>query len=733
MNLKKSFILICLIVCLFSIASVCASDVNDTANVDVSDNTHCDVVIADDSMVHHNESSVSEHNDNSSLGEWSHLDKDIQNLQPGDVYDIKNDYIKPNNASVIGIDIKADNVTINGNGHVIYGSINNRIKSSEIINGVGNIFTVSGNNIKINNLTISNAGYQVGTGSFHLSQDNTFKPNTDPNYYKENAKSIFGLGKYNFSPICWVGNNGICSDCVFKNNKAFAGGAITWIGNDGLLNNTKFINCSASRVGGAIYAVGNNLHDSNVSFVNVTSGWINGNVLYNSQAFVDIFYSSIDCNIFGRHMDFTKCLFNTLLYGGVQDYDGTLCYAQANDGDLAITFAKDVFDNPSVSLITLTQTFYFNNVVTNSTDYHQTADNILHAIASLNFSIDFKRTAVYNAYDKNSYLKSMDLKDKEVFKKIPDYIGYYLNVLPSSVVKPYIDALRVDIYDSVSKDGLSINSGKTWEPQNMGFNIVYIDGHNSIIDGGSGKRNEYKFASLSNAKCIFQVNNIVIKGFNNAIVNDGGNCICENVIFKNNKMDYRINQDFGAAIQNSGMTICNNCSFTNNYCSRGGAIFSQGYLILNNCNFKDNKGYRVGDNVLNVNKGQVFLDGDEIEGTSGVIHYEKSISTGLTKAIKWGSAAVSFLVGFTVGVITVNPLIGATAGAATGAVLGSVASVVTNRYTYDMHYNPLKNTLFTIGTCAATGIAGGIIGSYCHISFEDFPLRFMNWLQDPVM
>ena len=103
------------------------------------------------------------------MTEWDYLGSDIQNLQFGDVYDIKHDYIKPDNASVIGINIKADNVTINGNGHVIYGNINNTIEDGEFIDGVGNIFTVSGDNVKIINLTISNAGYEAPIDSFKLS------------------------------------------------------------------------------------------------------------------------------------------------------------------------------------------------------------------------------------------------------------------------------------------------------------------------------------------------------------------------------------------------------------------------------------------------------------------------------------------------------------------------------------------------------------------------------------
>ena len=190
MNNKKIIIFVFIIMCLFSIASVSASDVNGTVNADPGDNV---LVTTDANIVaDHNETSVSEYND---YNGWDNLDKDIQNLQPGDVYDIKHDYIKPDNASVIGITIKTDNITINGNGHVINGNINNIIKNGELINNTGNIFTVSGNNVKIINLTISNAGYEAPTDSFNLSSS---RPPLDAgpdswkkDQYLKNSQKIF--------------------------------------------------------------------------------------------------------------------------------------------------------------------------------------------------------------------------------------------------------------------------------------------------------------------------------------------------------------------------------------------------------------------------------------------------------------------------------------------------------------------------------------------------------------
>ena len=88
MNNKKIIIFVFIFMCLFSISSVSASDVNDTVNADLNDCVVYDVFTTDGGIVaDHNESSVGEYNYDA-LVEWDDLDKDIQNLQPGDVYDI---------------------------------------------------------------------------------------------------------------------------------------------------------------------------------------------------------------------------------------------------------------------------------------------------------------------------------------------------------------------------------------------------------------------------------------------------------------------------------------------------------------------------------------------------------------------------------------------------------------------------------------------------------------------
>ena len=53
----------------------------------------------------------------------------------------------------------------------------------------------------------------------------------------------------------------------------------------------------------------------------------------------------------------------------------------------------------------------------------------------------------------------------------------------------------------------------------------------------------------------------------------GGDCLFNDVNFHHNRIDYRIDRDWGAAILNTGNVICINCHFSDNYAKNGGAIF----------------------------------------------------------------------------------------------------------------------------------------------------------------
>lgn len=110
---------------------------------------------------------------------------------------------------------------------------------------------------------------------------------------------------------------------------------------------------------------------------------------------------------------------------------------------------------------------------------------------------------------------------------------------------------------------MELNYIKPISPNDLGFDLINIDGHNSTIKGSFNSRSEDHWAKVDQR--IFTASNLNIEGFNSAVINNAGNCIFTNVTFKDNKMDYWFQKDWGGAILNTGSVLCNNCSFVGNY------------------------------------------------------------------------------------------------------------------------------------------------------------------------
>ena len=189
-----------------------------------------------------NKDKINEGNIYYNPGSFDDLYNEIHSLNPGDTNVFDKDYVFDGGIhNYGGILIDLDNLIINGNGHIIDGK------------NMAAIFTVTGNNVKIFNLTVLKS-HHFDICDIHITPDGHCWAYWDIN-----------------SPITCYGNNGVISDCTFKENRAINGGAISWKGNDGLIDNCVFINNIASGVGGAIYIAGENNLISNSLFINSTS------------------------------------------------------------------------------------------------------------------------------------------------------------------------------------------------------------------------------------------------------------------------------------------------------------------------------------------------------------------------------------------------------------------------------------------------------------------------------
>lgn len=213
---------------------------------------------------------------------------------------------------------------------------------------------------------------------------------------------------------------------------------------------------------------------------------------------------------------------------------------------------------------------------------------------------------------------------------------------------------------------------------------------------------------------VFAARNITLEGFNTVIENMGGQAILDHVNFKNNKMDYMFDRDWGAAILNTGIITCVNCSFTNNYAKNGGAIFNQGLLTIQDCIFSGNEAYNEGNHICVGDGGKVIYDGKVITSNPqcAFVHIAESMSLTEASVITGVCIGVSFVVGTVVGVLTANPIAGAVVGCAVGAALGSACAGWIISENFDVNFDRTKTILTLVIGSAAAGALGGLAGGF---------------------
>ena len=136
------------------------------------------------------------------------------------------------------------------------------------------------------------------------------------------------------------------------------------------------------------------------------------------------------------------------------------------------------------------------------------------------------------------------------------------------------------------------------------MNNLIIRGNGATIAVRNPSKNDERHFLKVETKDTIWMSNITIIGFNTAILNYG-TCQINNVLFKNNKVDYMIEEDYAGAVRNWGILKCSDCSFLGNYAKYGGAIYndkgSQSTFV--DCLFKDNTAYNKNKCLLETNDG----------------------------------------------------------------------------------------------------------------------------------
>lgn len=672
---------------------------------------------------------------NVDTGTFNELYKDIQNLQPGDTYNLDKDYVFDNENKTFYdnekyssnfhiITIKADNVTINGNGHTIdagrmnFCAMSDRDNPDDFSMNTATIFKIAGNNVKILNLTFINSQ----------------PTNIHDIYATGSSSSLYNIGrgsnvistchgKYLPSPVCWFGDNGTISECTFSQNNASSGGAITWIGNNGHINNVRFINNTATILGGAIYVIGSNNSIANCSFT-TSRGLISENIYYDRNSRNNKLYNiTTDSNIpyiegnisnldvkqlenyyavpfAGKYYDLIYLWYMSITTGfmiGVNNPDGTKYEIHShynNNTDVFSTvFSYSFSNNDCLYTITYTK-------ICNDGDFNNLFcfDNPLHSEISIIINQIVNNMQDYENIVKCSYNNFHEkyLKDITHYDTHADSSCKVLNV--------------------TFKKDLNIDSKLALNPS--GFDIIRIEGNNAKIDAYARCTEEYHWITMDSNTMLI-VNNLEITGFNCAIENYGGYCELNNVILSSNQVNYLIERDWGGAIRNTGFLICNNCEFSFNFAKYGGAIFSQGTLIINNCNFECNKAYGEGEDIAIGLNGNVTLDTVNITSNKGPVTFLGGLSFDDVDTITAIAVGGSFVVGAIIGFCIGNPAAGAIVGGIVGAAIGATVATVINSYTYDLNHNRLMTYLTLIGGCAVAGALGGWLGGSLRVWIKE--------------
>ena len=665
LNLKfNTLIIITLsVLLLFSLTNTVCAQENNTNNMD-------DVIIQ---------------------GTYGELEKEINNLEPGETITLTQDYQyneKEYNSQnyIDGITIHKNNITINGNNH----TINSKNKAS--------FFKITGDNVNIKNLNMINS--QKKNQMSILDNNNPY------------------LTKYtnNDAPITWIGNNGTLYNCTLQNNTIINNGILKIQGQyNNIINNT-FQNNNILKDGAQIYIKNKNNQIQNCIFENTTPHiYIYNNTKNNNNNSIitDTDYYSIDLDldylnykykipVADYTRDLVEDIYQTLSQSNttIKLNDLFTVKGTFNGREYLLTYNKDLGDN-----IIFAQEYYIKSITKASDIYNKIFNK--EYITTYTLLKNIQITGNIKDYENLLKLKVSDVFSKNMMKFTSNVDREYINL-----------GLNINL-----NGAYTFNSNTGWHITDTGFDFINLNANGSTIKASTNDTDECTWLLMDHESGLVNILNLTVTGFNTGIDNRGIQPLTMiNVVITNNKKDYNWDMDYGAGMINTGNTFCYNCTFTSNYAKHGGAIFNQGNIILENCTFKNNKGYGTGDNILNAQQGNVTINGvlmphnnDNTNRT--LIVYEKGWDVeGAITGFAIGSGLLGLaggcLMGFFVpglGAIT-SVLYGGLAGLVLGTGVGCVGAGLILRYSFDVTLNRQQIALKTIGFCVAAGCVGGMLG-----------------------
>lgn len=644
-------------------------------------------------------------------GTYNELRDIIFNLKDGDVLNLTKDYyFEPGSYFY---PISANNVTINGNGHRIYG---NDIFELALI-------WVNGNNVNVNNIVFdfNLTGEKFGSSYVEWEGSNGILTNC----------TFIGNYAQDGGAILWSGTNGLVKDCIFVNNRAENGGAVKWTGSEGVIDDCLFINNTADISGGAIFIEGASNSVNNTLILNSSSSGL-GNAIFidyrrKNLTLANVYFDnpdgavfdegiigthintdSIICNEYyifvgGERYEITSLIYNSIISGGVNYLDdGTYYYSTYYDesGDFVFTIHSVKYAQYDIDY---SQSYYFKNIKNNN------FTNVFTKLTNNDYETRF--TAIETVYVSSAedYLKALgEFYAPEKIWNIEEDLEWDLaNANNMAESYPFTLGMNV-IFDSYVP---IYRCTIPWDMKLSLFDLLNMDGNGAYITGTFDEDDEYKWVILGEGD-VFSATDLTVAGYNTAVENIGGQCVFNRVNFQYNQMDYWFERDWGGAILNTGIVTCINCTFKNNYAKNGGAIFNQGLLVLQDCIFSENEAYGEGNDVCVGDNGKVVVDGVSIteNGQCSAVYFAESMSLETATVIATFTVVIGTIVATVVSAVTTNPLIGIAVGLAVGAAMGAGGAGIIIANTYDVNFDRLKCVLTLSIATGVSGALGGMFG-----------------------
>ena len=631
MKYKKTMILLVLAIFIFGVASVCASDVNDTV-IAHEDDSIVELSQADaDEIMLTDENELISQTDNGLISEgksgtFAELQANITQATEGSTLTLNKNYECEDSFDSEGIPIDKA-LTIDGNGFKIDAQGKSRIFKITAENVIlKNIIFTNGKTTGkggavyfLSNGTVINCNFTLNTatdgGAIYYSDGTTGEAincNFKDNLATSSGGALVFLGTGTVTGCNFINNagnsgsggaiyfiKGTMSDCNFTNNKAIYGGAI-YFNSNGNVTDCCFTNNQAtgySGCGGAVY------FEKVSSSVTVNCNFTDNSAKNGGAVYFDVSSSgkAVNCVFDGNSASnsgaiCTNNALNVIAYSCIFKSSSD----ETNGVQLVYIFSdlQDLISANYGSILKLDKDYVYEN------DFDINGINIIDSITidGQGHTIDANgKGRIFNITAENVILKNITFangyttgKGGAVYFLSNGTVincNFTLNTATDGGAIYYSDGTTGEAINCNFKDNLATSSGGALVFLGTGT----VTGCNFINNAGnSGSGGAIYFIKGTMSDCNFTNNKAIYGGA--IYFNSNGNVT--DCCFTNNQATG--NSGCGGAVYfdviSSSKAV--NCNFTNNTASGdGGAVYFLNTGNVTNCNFADNSANKSGGAV----------------------------------------------------------------------------------------------------------------------------------------